>query len=147
METTILRVLLAVAFALIVCRSASAQEVHTTNIVMETKERVLRIESIIPATPKEVWKAFATQEGLKKWIAPVVALDLRIGGTLFTHYDKNASTKYCDCEDCWQIRRADARVLAARRGVPAGVRSRAAASGVRLFPRARERMLTDRLTA
>ena len=79
MKTTILRVLLAVGFALIVCRSASAQEVHTTKILMETKERVLRIESIIPATPKEVWKAFATEEGLKKWIAPVVALDLRMG--------------------------------------------------------------------
>jgi hypothetical protein len=91
MKTTILRVLLAVAFALTACRSASAQEIHTTNIVMETGERVLRIESTIPATPKEVWKAFATEEGLKKWIAPVVALDLRMGGTLSTHYDKNAS--------------------------------------------------------
>jgi hypothetical protein len=91
MKTTISRVLLAAAFALIACRSASAQEVHTTNIVMETKERVLRIESIIPAPPKEVWKAFATEEGLKKWMAPVVALDLRIGGTISTQYDKNAS--------------------------------------------------------
>ena len=91
MKTTILRVLLAVAYALIACRSASAQEIHTANIVMETRERVLRIESIIPATPKEVWKAFATEEGLKKWMAPVVALDLRIGGTVSTHYDKNAS--------------------------------------------------------
>ena len=51
----------------------------------------MRIEAIIPATPKAVWKAFATEEGLKKWMAPVVALDLRVGGTLSTHYDKTAS--------------------------------------------------------
>jgi len=71
--------------------TASAQsEVVATNMVTATKERVLRIESLVPATPKEVWKAFATEEGLRKWIAPVVALDLRTGGTLSTHYDKNA---------------------------------------------------------
>jgi Activator of Hsp90 ATPase homolog 1-like protein len=91
MKTTILRLLLTSVFALIVCRSASAQAVHTTNIVTQTKERVLRIESIIPARPQAVWKAFATEEGLKRWAAPVVALDLRIGGTLSTHYDKKAS--------------------------------------------------------
>jgi hypothetical protein len=91
MNTTISRFLLASFFALIVCRSASAQAVYTTNIVTQTKERVLRIESIIPARPQAVWKAFATGEGLKRWAAPVVALDLRIGGTLSTHYDKKAS--------------------------------------------------------
>lgn len=77
--------------ALGACLSVSAQEVYTTNLVTESKERVLRIEGIIRAPPKEVWKAFATEEGLKKWIAPVVALDLRVGGSLSTHYDKQAS--------------------------------------------------------
>jgi hypothetical protein len=73
------------------CLSASAQGVHTTSLVAESKERVLRIEGIVPATSDVVWKAFATEEGLKKWLAPVVALDMRVGGTLSTHYDKQAS--------------------------------------------------------
>ena len=91
MKTTVSRVVATGVFALIACRSASAQQVHTTNLVTESKERVLRIEAIIPARPKAVWNVFATEEGLKKWVAPVVALDLRIGGTLSTHYDKTAS--------------------------------------------------------
>jgi len=65
-------------------------DVVVTNVITSTRERVLRMETIVPAPPKEVWKAFATEEGLKKWSAPVVALDLRTGGTLSTHYDKNA---------------------------------------------------------
>ena len=90
MKTTISRIALTGVIALLACRSAWAQQVYTTNLVTESKERVLRVESIIPASPAAVWKAFATEEGLKKWVAPGVALDLRIGGTLSTHYDKKA---------------------------------------------------------
>jgi hypothetical protein len=91
MKATMLRITLAAVLALAACRSTSAQPVQTTNLVTESNERVLRIESIIPASPNAVWKAFATEEGLKKWVAPVVALDLRVGGTLSTQYDKKAS--------------------------------------------------------
>ena len=91
MKTAASRIVATAVFALIAYRPASAQQVHTINLVTESKERVLRIEAIIPATPKAVWKAFATEEGLKKWMAPVVALDLRVGGTLSTHYNKTAS--------------------------------------------------------
>lgn len=70
---------------------ASAQEVRNTSATIHSTERVLRIESIVPTSPKEVWKAFATVEGLKTWAAPVVALDLRTGGTMSTHYDKKAA--------------------------------------------------------
>lgn len=91
MKKSFSRIALITVLALGACLSASAQQVHTTNLVTESKERVLRIEGIIRATPKEVWKAFATEEGLKKWMAPVVALDLRVGGSLSTHYDKQAS--------------------------------------------------------
>ncbi|HXP62444.1 MAG TPA: SRPBCC domain-containing protein [Dongiaceae bacterium] len=91
MKTPISRIVLAGAFALVALRSGSAQEVNVTNLVTNSKERVLRVESTVPASPKAVWEAFATEEGLKKWVAPVVALDLRVGGTLSTHYDKKAS--------------------------------------------------------
>ncbi len=68
----------------------SAQEIRALDLVTESKQRILRIETLIPAPLKEVWKAFSTEEGLKKWAAPVVALDLRNGGSLATNYDKSA---------------------------------------------------------
>lgn len=71
--------------------AAPSQEVRNTSVTNSCGERVLRIESIIRASPKEVWKAFTTVNGLKTWIAPVVAIDLRIGGMLSTHYDKSAA--------------------------------------------------------
>jgi activator of Hsp90 ATPase-like protein len=69
---------------------ASSQEVRNTSVTNGSGERVLRIESTVPASPKEIWKAFTTVDGLKTWIAPVVSIDLRVGGTLSTHYDKTA---------------------------------------------------------
>src|ERR1700722_16974313 len=40
----------------------------------------LIIELSIPAPLPEVWKAFTTTDGLKSWLAPEVAVDLRKGG-------------------------------------------------------------------
>src|SRR5579872_4738698 len=70
---------------------ALSQEVRNTSVTNSAGERVLRIESTVAASPKEVWKAFTTVDGLKTWIAPVVSIDLHIGGTLSTHYDKTAA--------------------------------------------------------
>ena len=91
MKKSFSRLVLPAVFALGACWSASAQTVYTTNLVTESKERVLRVESIIPASPKDVWKAFSTEEGLKKWMSPVIALDLKIGGSVASQYDKKAS--------------------------------------------------------
>jgi hypothetical protein len=68
-----------------------AQAVPDTSTQTESRGRVLRIESIVPASRDEVWKAFTTSAGLKKWIAPIVSVDLRIGGSLSTNYDKAAT--------------------------------------------------------
>ena len=68
----------------------SAQEVHNTSYSTKTAERVLRIESIVPVPVEQVWNAWTTQDGLQEWIAPVVAIDLRIGGTIPTNYDSKA---------------------------------------------------------
>jgi hypothetical protein len=70
---------------------ATSQEVRNTSTTNSSGERVLRIESAVPASPKEVWKAFTTVDGLETWIAPVVSIDLRIAGILSTHYDKTAA--------------------------------------------------------
>lgn len=42
--------------------------------------KVLVIELTIPASLPEVWKTFTTADGLKSWLAPDVAVDLKPGG-------------------------------------------------------------------
>ncbi|MFO0875117.1 MAG: SRPBCC domain-containing protein [Phycisphaerales bacterium] len=42
---------------------------------------------IIAATPKSIWWALATREGLETWMAPHVDVDLRIGGKVRSTYD------------------------------------------------------------
>ena len=70
---------------------AAAQNVRNTSYVTKTSERVLRIETVVPASPETVWKAWTTPQELSKWIAPVVAIDLKIGGTISTNYDQKAT--------------------------------------------------------
>lgn len=77
--------------ALWLAGGARAEETQSRSLTNSVQERVLRTEAIVPASPKDVWKAFTTVEGLKTWIAPVVAIDMRTGGSISTHYDKTAT--------------------------------------------------------
>lgn len=70
---------------------AAAQEVSNTSYVTKSGERVLRIETVVPVSAENVWKAWTTPQELSKWIAPVVSIDLRIGGTISTNYDPKAA--------------------------------------------------------
>lgn len=44
----------------------------------------------LDASVDAVWKAFTTDELAAKWMAPVVEIDLRTGGTIKTNYDAEA---------------------------------------------------------
>ncbi|PYT36995.1 MAG: hypothetical protein DMF52_05025 [Acidobacteria bacterium] len=70
---------------------AMAQEVRNTSYTTRTGERVLRIETVLPVPAAEVWSAFATEAGARLWMAPVVKLDLRTGGSLRTRYEAKGS--------------------------------------------------------
>src|ERR1700674_784440 len=70
---------------------AAAQDVRNTSYLTKTGERVLRIEATVPASVNEVWDAWTTKEGLRKWIAPVAVINFKIGGAILTNYDKNAT--------------------------------------------------------
>lgn len=70
--------------------SAAIEAVRNTSTTTQNGERVLRIETIVPASAEKVWRALTTTDGWKGWAAPVVAVDFRIGGTISTHYDANA---------------------------------------------------------
>jgi uncharacterized protein YndB with AHSA1/START domain len=49
-------------------------------------EKALVIEVSIPAPRAEVWKAFATSEGLSTWLTPGAVVDLRPGGEWTAHF-------------------------------------------------------------
>ncbi len=53
-------------------------------------ERVLRHEIVVPATIEQVWTAFTTSEGLQSFVAPVAAVELKIGGYWETSYNPEA---------------------------------------------------------
>jgi uncharacterized protein YndB with AHSA1/START domain len=49
-------------------------------------EKILRIELTIPASRADVWKAFATSDGLSTWLTPGAVVDLRRGGEWTAHF-------------------------------------------------------------
>jgi uncharacterized protein YndB with AHSA1/START domain len=51
-----------------------------------TPEKALIFEVTIPANRAEVWKAFATSEGLSTWLTPGAVVDLRRGGEWTAHF-------------------------------------------------------------
>jgi uncharacterized protein YndB with AHSA1/START domain len=61
--------------------------VRLTSYVSASGDRVLRHEVEVNAPPAAVWQAFTTSEGLHGFVAPVAAIDLRIGGIWEASYD------------------------------------------------------------
>lgn len=68
-------------------------QVANTSYVTQYGERVLQLSIIVPINLKETWKLFTTDEGLKKWIAPVAKIDMKIGGSIRTNYDKEKTVE------------------------------------------------------
>ena len=55
------------------------QSVKNTSYTTQTGEKVLRLEMILPIDKKEAWQLFTTDKQLKKWIAPLVHIELKTG--------------------------------------------------------------------
>ncbi|MFT4541286.1 MAG: hypothetical protein ACI841_004645 [Planctomycetota bacterium] len=53
-------------------------------------ERILIQEVLIDAPIAAVWAAHTTDAGWSVWSSPKVDIDLRVGGTILTHYDTKA---------------------------------------------------------
>src|ERR1700686_5275825 len=67
-----------------------AAEIHASVVSMTSGERAVRVEATLSQPAETTWKFFSTEDGLRCWAAPVIRLDLRIGGSLQTNYDKAA---------------------------------------------------------
>jgi len=52
----------------------------------DAPEKMLRVEITVPAPRAEVWKAFATSEGLSTWLAPNSNVELKAGGEWMVHF-------------------------------------------------------------
>ena len=66
-------------------------QVTNSSYVSQYGEKVLQLSIIVPMDNKEAWKLFTTDEGLKKWIAPVATITMKTGGFIKTNYDRNKS--------------------------------------------------------
>lgn len=89
-----MKVLLVLITLSILTYSGANAQVTNSSYTTQYGERVLQLSITVPIKTKEVWKLFTTDEGLKKWIAPVVKIDMKTGGSIRTNYD--ASKTYDD---------------------------------------------------
>lgn len=55
-----------------------------------SRERTLCHEVVVNAPSAEVWRLWTSDEGLRSWLAPVAAIDLRPGGAFETSYNSAA---------------------------------------------------------
>ncbi|NQE61021.1 SRPBCC domain-containing protein [Caulobacter sp. RHG1] len=65
--------------------------VSNTSYVDAAGERALQLSMDIPAAPHDVFQAFATAEGFKRWAVAVARVDLRTGGEIEASYDPKAA--------------------------------------------------------
>lgn len=68
-------------------------QVINTSFVTKNGEKALQFSLVVPTKRIDVWKLFTTEEGLIKWMAPVVKTNLKIGGWIRTNYDKTKTTE------------------------------------------------------
>jgi hypothetical protein len=62
-----------------------------TSFVAPNGERVQRLEIVIPnLTPRQVWEAVSTSEGLRSFVAPVAEVEMKTGGHYYTNYNPAA---------------------------------------------------------
>ena len=66
----------------------SQAQVTNSSYVTSYGEKVLQLSIIVPLDKMAAWELFTTDEGLKKWIAPVAKIDMKVGGSIITNYDK-----------------------------------------------------------
>ena len=46
-------------------------------------------EAVIDGAPDDVWRLITTERGIESWLAPHAEVDLRVGGLIRTHQDRN----------------------------------------------------------
>ena len=86
----ILMVLAALAFAAPAFAQQAPDEVETCSRTEPSGDRTLCHSIVVNAPAAEVWRLWSTTEGLSGWVAPVIAIDLRVGGDWEASYNPQA---------------------------------------------------------
>ncbi len=86
---TILRTgLLVVTMASVPLAAAAAPvEVKDTSFRDGDGHRVMQLTAIVPASASDVWKAFTTDDGFKRWAVPVTHITLGNDGMMESSYE------------------------------------------------------------
>ena len=62
-----------------------AKETNLTDVDISP----LVFETIVDAPLSKVWEAWSTSEGLSQWMAPLVEIDLQVGGLMRSNYNQD----------------------------------------------------------
>ena len=81
------KIVFVIVLGFLIAGNLNAQ-VANTSYITQYGEKVLQLSITVPINVKEAWKLFSTDEGLKKWIAPVAKIDMKMGGSIRTNYDQ-----------------------------------------------------------
>lgn len=78
----------AVVAAAVAAQNLTAPRTATAGVaaMRANSEKMLRVEVTVPAPRAQVWKAFATSEGLSSWLAPNSNVELKPGGEWMVHF-------------------------------------------------------------
>ena len=79
-----IKVFLTLLLSLVTVRPATAQSEPVTTLHEPPRQLVIELE--VPAPVSEVWKAFATSDGLSTWLFPHATVDLKPGGDWLVHF-------------------------------------------------------------
>lgn len=82
------KILLITAVCFFAALTLQAQ-IENTSYTTQYGEKVLQLSITVPISKQEAWKLFTTHDGLKKWLAPVVMIDMRTGGFIRSNYDSS----------------------------------------------------------
>lgn len=62
----------------------------TAKAAAQADRSTLRWVCEVDASLDDAWAAFTTKEGIESWMVPIAEVDLRVGGTIKTNYNKEA---------------------------------------------------------
>lgn len=80
------RQIILLVFGFLIIKSQA--QVTNSSYINSYGEKVLQLSIIVPLDKEDAWKLFTTDEGLKQWIAPVAIINMKVGGSIVTNYDK-----------------------------------------------------------
>jgi len=70
------------------CSYGQVKRVTSTIDSTKTPELVLIQEFSVKSPIESVWNAYTTKKGWESWAVPVAEIDLKVGGTIKTNYNK-----------------------------------------------------------